>query len=85
MSQLHRPLHAAGYYLSKQLRYEDSFPNIEEVRSGLQECMQRMLSEEDYPDADVQLESYDLALGEFGCRDSDPESVSEDEQLTSNR
>ena len=26
--QLHRPLHAAGYYLNPQLRYRDSFSNV---------------------------------------------------------
>ena len=27
--QLHRPLHAAGYYLNHQLRYGDKFSNVE--------------------------------------------------------
>nr|CAN72140.1 hypothetical protein VITISV_017107 [Vitis vinifera] len=29
-SQLHRHLHAAGYYLNPQLRYEDKFSNVDE-------------------------------------------------------
>ena len=32
--QLHRPLHAAGYYLNPQLRYGDKFSNVDEVRKG---------------------------------------------------
>ncbi|XP_028089531.1 uncharacterized protein LOC114289897 [Camellia sinensis] len=31
--QLHRPLHAAGYYLNPQLRYRDSFSNVEEIHT----------------------------------------------------
>ncbi|XP_021803759.1 uncharacterized protein LOC110748023 [Prunus avium] len=45
--QLHQPLHAAGYYLNPQLRYEETFSNAEEVRKGLEDCMSRMLSFED--------------------------------------
>ena len=30
--QLHRPLHAASYYLKPQLRYEDKFSNVDEVK-----------------------------------------------------
>ena len=30
--QLHRPLHAVSYYLNPQLRYEDKFSNVDEVR-----------------------------------------------------
>ncbi|KAL6314581.1 hypothetical protein AAG906_026921 [Vitis piasezkii] len=42
-SQLHRPLHASSYYLNPQLRYGDKFSNVDEVRKGLFECMNRML------------------------------------------
>ncbi|KAJ9698985.1 hypothetical protein PVL29_007853 [Vitis rotundifolia] len=53
--QLHRPLHAAGYYLNPQLRYGDKFSNADEVRKGLFECMDRMLN-------------YQEPMGEFGSR-----------------
>ena len=64
--QMHQPLHAAGYYLNQQLCYEDKFSKDVEVRNGLQVCIQRTLSEEDCLVADIQLDSYNLALGDFG-------------------
>ena len=66
--QLHRHLHAAGYYLNPQLRYDDKFSNVDEVRKGLHECMDRMLGFEDNLKADIQLDSYDQANGDFGSR-----------------
>ncbi|KAL6344305.1 hypothetical protein AAG906_037876 [Vitis piasezkii] len=65
-SQLHRPLHAASYYLNPQLRYEDKFSIADEVRKGLFECMDRMLDYQERLKADIQLDSYDQAMGEFG-------------------
>ena len=35
--QLHRPLHAANYYLNPQLWYEEKFFNVDGVRKGLYE------------------------------------------------
>ncbi|RVW88165.1 hypothetical protein CK203_042861 [Vitis vinifera] len=66
--QLHRPLHAAGYYLNPQLRYGDKFSNVDEVRKGLFECMDRMLDYQERLKADIRLDSYDQAMGEFGSR-----------------
>ncbi|VVA41105.1 PREDICTED: LOW QUALITY PROTEIN, partial [Prunus dulcis] len=66
--QLHQPLHAAGYYLNPQLRYEETFSNADEVRKGLEDCMTRMLSFEDRMASDIQLDLYDEAKGEFGSR-----------------
>ncbi|XP_028113479.1 uncharacterized protein LOC114311535 [Camellia sinensis] len=66
--QLHRPLHAAGYYLNPQLRYRDSFSNVEEVRQGLYQCMDRMLSYDERLKANIQLDYYDQAKGEFRSR-----------------
>ena len=51
--QLHRPLHAAGYYLNPQLRYEDKFSNVDEVRKILFECMDRMLDYQERLKADI--------------------------------
>ena len=42
-SQLHRLLHATGYYINIQLRYEDKFSNVDEVRKRLFECIDMML------------------------------------------
>ena len=64
--QLRRPLHAAGYYLNPQLRYEDKFSNVDEVRKGLFECMDRMLDYQERLKADIQLDLFDQAMGEFG-------------------
>ena len=57
--QLHRPLHATSYYLNPQLRYEDKFFDVDEVRKGLFECMDRMLDYQERLKADIQLDSYD--------------------------
>ncbi|KAL6578629.1 hypothetical protein OROMI_008845 [Orobanche minor] len=65
--QLHHPLHAAGYYLNPQLRYEVGFSNCSEVKEGLYACMDRMLSNDDRLAADIQLDNYDNAQGDFGC------------------
>ena len=66
--QLHRPLHAAGYYLNPQLRYGDKFSNVDEVRKGLFECMDMMLDYQERLKADIQLDSFDQVMGEFGSR-----------------
>ena len=66
--QLHRSLHATGYYLNPQLRYEDKFSNVDEERKGLYECMDRMLGFEDCLKADIQFDSYDQANSDFGSR-----------------
>ena len=51
--QLHRPLHVAGYYLNPQLRYEDKISNVDKVRKGLYECMDRLLGFEDRLKVDI--------------------------------
>ncbi|RVW73316.1 hypothetical protein CK203_050419 [Vitis vinifera] len=66
--QLHRPSHAAGYYLNPQLRYGDKFSDVDEVRKGLFECMDRMLDYQERLKADIQLDLYNQAMGEFGSR-----------------
>ncbi|XP_059598393.1 uncharacterized protein LOC132255016 [Vitis vinifera] len=66
--QLHRPLHVAGYYLNPQLRYGDKFSNADEVRKGLFECMDRMLDYQERLKVDIQFDSYDQTMGEFGSR-----------------
>ena len=50
------------------MRYEDKFSNVDEVRQGLFVCMDRMMSYDDRLKADVQLDDYDQAKGDFGGR-----------------
>lgn len=67
--QLHRPLHAAGYYLNPQIRYSDKFSTHPEIKNGLMECMDRMIPNiNDRSDADIQLDEYDFRRGDFGSR-----------------
>ena len=66
--QLHRLLHVAGYYLNPQLRYEDEFSNVDEVRKGLFECMDKMLDYQERLKTDIKLDSYDQTMSEFGSR-----------------
>jgi hypothetical protein len=66
--QLHQPLHAAGYYLNPQFRYEENFSNVCEVKKGLYDCMDRMMPFDDRLKADIQLDMYDKCMGDFGSR-----------------
>ncbi|XP_028062825.1 uncharacterized protein LOC114266138 [Camellia sinensis] len=66
--QLHRPLHAAGYYLNPEYFYAN--PNIEkdkEVMSGLYKCMQRLVPSNKTQDkVCAELTTYKKADGLFG-------------------
>ncbi|KAL0006249.1 hypothetical protein SO802_013810 [Lithocarpus litseifolius] len=65
--QLHRPLHAAAYFLNPKFHYDPNFVGNEEVRVGLYEVIEKMC-----PTAlercriDLQLEKFDKAEGLFG-------------------
>ena len=65
--QLHRPLHAAGYYLNPHFHYSPEFKAGSEIKLGLYTCLQRMV-----PDIcertliDSQLEAFKEAKGIFG-------------------
>ncbi|XP_039144882.1 uncharacterized protein LOC120282190 [Dioscorea cayenensis subsp. rotundata] len=65
--QLHRPLHAAGYFLNPKFQYSDSFNADMEVKMGLYKTIEKM-----YPDLatrikiDQQLEKFKKAEGLFG-------------------
>ena len=50
------------------MRYGDKFSNVDEVRKGLFECMDRMLDYQERLKDDIQLDSFDQAMGEFGSR-----------------
>ncbi|XP_028096366.1 uncharacterized protein LOC114296273 [Camellia sinensis] len=66
--QLHRPLHAAGYYLNPEYFYAN--PNIEkdkEVMSGLYKCIQRLVpSNETQDKVCAELTTYKKSDGLFG-------------------
>ncbi|XP_042425959.1 uncharacterized protein LOC122013799 [Zingiber officinale] len=66
--QLHRPLHAAGYFLNPECFYSN--PDIEndtEVMEGLYKCISRLVRGEDLQDKITnQLEKYKKAEGLFG-------------------
>nr|XP_011459711.1 PREDICTED: uncharacterized protein LOC105350056 [Fragaria vesca subsp. vesca] len=64
--QLHQPLHAAGYYLNPQFRYEENFKDTEHVKKGLEDCMDRMLDGDARIQAEIQLDLYERKLGKFG-------------------
>ncbi|XP_058111540.1 uncharacterized protein LOC131254856 [Magnolia sinica] len=66
--QLHRPLHAAGYYLNPQIRYSGKFSTHPEIKRRLFECRDRMIPHEEHADADIQLDEYDKRRGDFGSR-----------------
>ena len=65
--QLHRPLHAAAYYLNPHYHYNSNFKVNANIKIGLYQCLERMV-----PDAserckiDLQLDSFKDASGLFG-------------------
>ncbi|XP_042375950.1 uncharacterized protein LOC121969771 [Zingiber officinale] len=66
--QLHRPLHAAGYFLNPECFYSNSdIENDTEVMEGLYKCISRLVRGEDLQDKITnQLEKYKKAEGLFG-------------------
>ena len=67
-SQLHRPLHAAGYYLNPEFFYAN--PELEqdaEVTTGLLECIQRLVPSLEVQDKITdELSLYQKAEASFG-------------------
>lgn len=66
-SQLHRPLHAAGYFLNPQIFYDNQKEVCcEEVMKGLYDCIWRLVPDVETQDKiDVELDSYRNASGLF--------------------
>ena len=64
--QLHQPLHAVGYHFNPKLHYEDKLFNVDEVRKGLFVCMDTMLDYKEHLIANIQLDLFGQARGEFG-------------------
>ncbi|XP_031372533.1 uncharacterized protein LOC116187749 [Punica granatum] len=64
--QLHRPLHAAAYYLNLQLHFSSEFRADRDVMRGLYKVMDRMLDDEERDKVDLQLEEFKHEEGLFG-------------------
>ncbi|KAM3299564.1 hypothetical protein ACQJBY_040854 [Aegilops geniculata] len=67
-TQLHRPLHAAAYYLNPQCHYSDNFKPAE-VKRGLYTCLEKMVPDLDgRVKIDLQIDSFRSAEGLFGMQ-----------------
>ncbi|XP_047340886.1 uncharacterized protein LOC124944626 [Impatiens glandulifera] len=67
--QLHKPLHAAGYYLNPQYHYSCDFKSNFQIKKGLYSCIERMITDENMINKiDSQLESFKNARGLFGSK-----------------
>ncbi|XP_050217659.1 uncharacterized protein LOC126668510 [Mercurialis annua] len=65
--QLHRPLHAAGYFLNPKFQYDESFSADTEVKIGLYTTIEKMFSDiETRVKVDQQLEKFKRGEGLFG-------------------
>jgi hypothetical protein len=70
--QLHRPLHAAAYYLNPHYHYNPNFKVNANIKIGLYQCFERMMpnASERYK-IDLQLKSFKDAKGLFGIEAAD--------------
>ncbi|XP_048546644.1 uncharacterized protein LOC125525686 [Triticum urartu] len=67
-TQLHRPLHAAAYYLNPQCHYSDNFKPAE-VKRGLYTCLEKMVPDlDERVKIDLQIDSFRSAEGLFGMQ-----------------
>ncbi|PNX84021.1 HAT family dimerization domain containing protein, partial [Trifolium pratense] len=65
--QMHRLLHAAGYYLNPKLHYSADFKAHYEVKHGLYDCLQKMIGDvKEITLIDAQLESFKKKAVFFG-------------------
>lgn len=65
--QLHRPLHAAGYYLNPHFHYRSDFKDSLNVKIGLYNCLDRMVPDpSERLKIDKQLDVFHKARGLFG-------------------
>ncbi|KAJ1383181.1 Ribonuclease H-like superfamily [Sesbania bispinosa] len=67
-NQLHRPLHAAAYYLNPHFHYDPNFRDDDvEVKQGLYNCMARLVSDlNERSKIGMQLADFHYARGLFG-------------------
>ncbi|KAF3774568.1 hypothetical protein EJ110_NYTH52870 [Nymphaea thermarum] len=62
--QLHRPLHAAAYYLNPAIRYLPTFKKDREVEYGMLDCIDVLVSDSKEQDAiHMSINKYDTAFG----------------------
>ncbi|XP_038680576.1 uncharacterized protein LOC119981502 isoform X1 [Tripterygium wilfordii] len=65
--QLHRPLHAAAYFLNPEFQYQDNFLFDAEVKAGLYSSMKKIIpNSNDFLTADLQLDDFRKKQGLFG-------------------
>ncbi|XP_061360438.1 uncharacterized protein LOC133304421 [Gastrolobium bilobum] len=65
--QLHRPLHAAAYFLNPKFHYDTKFNPDREVKTGLWKTLEKMCPDiETKITIDSQIEKFDRAEGLFG-------------------
>jgi len=65
--QLHRPLHAAAYYLNPHYHYNPNFKVNANIKIGLNQCLEMMVPNvSERCKIDLQLESFNNAKGLFG-------------------
>ncbi|XLU50306.1 hypothetical protein S245_045120, partial [Arachis hypogaea] len=68
-NQLHRPLHAAGYYLNPQIHYSSGFKITYELKKQFYACMEKMTGNPDLiTKMDVQLEDFKTRKEFFGSK-----------------
>lgn len=69
LAQLHRPIHAAGYFLNPKYHYKNRLGDLHdgEVRAGLIDCLERMVpSHAGQLEIHRQLTVFNTASGTFG-------------------
>eukprot|EP00253_Pinus_taeda_P021043 PITA_21043 len=68
-NQLHRPIHAAGYFFNPKYHYKDRLGDLQdgEIRAGLIDCLERMVpTHADQLEIHRQLTVFNMAGGTFG-------------------
>lgn len=64
---MHRPLHAAAYFLNPQFQYSPNFNANADIKIGLYTCLQRMVVDpNDRMLIDLQMDAFKNARGLFG-------------------
>jgi hypothetical protein len=70
--QLHRPLHAAAYYLNPHYHYNPNFKVNANIKIGLYQCLEKMMpNASERCKIDLQLKSFKNVKGLFGIEAAD--------------
>jgi len=68
-NQLHRPLHATGYYFNPILHYHPEFEVGYKVKRGMYDCLERLVGDiDEMSKIDLQMESFKSKSGLFGSQ-----------------